>query len=267
MALVASVRGYAPSVAVEFARKLLFSEVRPTFADLEDELKGKPKARLIVAAQTAKRSRRGEAAARSSSSSASRRSRRGHHGGAWKVAYADFVTAMMAFFLVMWLVTAVVEGTARGDLRLLQESQHGAGQEREARAGPDGSGRREHLAHQPARRLDAPKSSLQKTDRDRRHGDDRAGAAHRSEDRRSRRPPKPRSCKKLLEKKQLDALMQDLKEAIDKSQALEPFKDQLLLDITPEGLRIQIVDAQNRPDVRSRQLAPEGLHRRRSCTR
>src|SRR3982751_7025939 len=31
----------------------------------------------------------------------------GHHGGAWKVAYADFVTAMMAFFLVMWLVATV----------------------------------------------------------------------------------------------------------------------------------------------------------------
>jgi chemotaxis protein MotA len=43
MALVASVRGYAPPVAVEFARKLLFSEVRPTFADLENELKGRPK--------------------------------------------------------------------------------------------------------------------------------------------------------------------------------------------------------------------------------
>jgi len=43
MALVASVRGYAPSVAVEFARKLLYSEVRPTFADLEEQLKGKPK--------------------------------------------------------------------------------------------------------------------------------------------------------------------------------------------------------------------------------
>jgi len=53
--------------------------------------------------------------------------------------------------------------------------------------------------------------------------------------------------KKLLEQKQLDALMQDLKEAINKSQALQPFKDQLLLDITSEGLRIQIVDAQNRP--------------------
>src|SRR6186997_2394722 len=44
MALVASVRGYAPTVAVEFARKLLFSDIRPTFADLENELKGRPKA-------------------------------------------------------------------------------------------------------------------------------------------------------------------------------------------------------------------------------
>ena len=44
MALVASVRGYAPPVAVEFARKLLFTEVRPTFADLEAHLKGKARA-------------------------------------------------------------------------------------------------------------------------------------------------------------------------------------------------------------------------------
>ena len=65
-------------------------------------------------------------------------------------------------------------------------------------------------------------------------------------------------AKKLLEKKQLDALMDDLKEAIAKSQALQPFKDQLLLDITPEGLRIQILDAQNRPmfDLGSARLKP-----------
>lgn len=52
--------------------------------------------------------------------------------------------------------------------------------------------------------------------------------------------------------------MQDLKEAIDKSQALEPFKDQLLLDLTPDGLRIQIVDKQNRPmfDIGRDQLKP-----------
>jgi chemotaxis protein MotA len=44
MALVASVRGYVPSVAIEFARKLLLSDVRPTFSDLETQLKGKAKA-------------------------------------------------------------------------------------------------------------------------------------------------------------------------------------------------------------------------------
>ncbi|MEM9813887.1 MAG: flagellar motor protein MotB, partial [Pseudomonadota bacterium] len=38
----------------------------------------------------------------------------GHHGGAWKVAYADFVTAMMAFFLLMWLLNATSEDTRQG---------------------------------------------------------------------------------------------------------------------------------------------------------
>src|ERR671925_269824 len=38
----------------------------------------------------------------------------GHHGGAWKVAYADFVTAMMAFFLLMWLVGATTEDQRKG---------------------------------------------------------------------------------------------------------------------------------------------------------
>ncbi len=37
----------------------------------------------------------------------------GHHGGAWKVAYADFVTAMMAFFLLMWLLNATTEAQRR----------------------------------------------------------------------------------------------------------------------------------------------------------
>jgi chemotaxis protein MotB len=52
--------------------------------------------------------------------------------------------------------------------------------------------------------------------------------------------------------------MDDLRKAIDESQALQPFKDQLLLDITPEGLRIQIVDKQNRPmfDLGSARLEP-----------
>src|ERR1700739_630292 len=38
----------------------------------------------------------------------------GHHGGAWKVAYADFVTAMMAFFLLMWLINTTTPEQKRG---------------------------------------------------------------------------------------------------------------------------------------------------------
>jgi len=53
MALVATVRGYVPAVSIEFARKLLQSEVRPTFGDLEAELKGKPRAETPKAEKAA----------------------------------------------------------------------------------------------------------------------------------------------------------------------------------------------------------------------
>jgi chemotaxis protein MotB len=64
------------------------------------------------------------------------------------------------------------------------------------------------------------------------------------------------AAQQAAERKALESLMAQLRQAVDKSQALEPFKDQLLLDITPEGVRIQIVDAQNRPmfDVGSAHL-------------
>src|SRR5262249_4716685 len=64
------------------------------------------------------------------------------------------------------------------------------------------------------------------------------------------------AAQREAEHKHLESLMAELRAAVNRSQALEPFKDQLLLDITPEGVRIQIVDAQNRPmfDVGSARL-------------
>src|SRR5690348_2603485 len=58
----------------------------------------------------------------------------GHHGGAWKVAYADFVTAMMAFFLLMWLLNATTEDQRKGladyfsPNNLLSHASSGTGQ-------------------------------------------------------------------------------------------------------------------------------------------
>jgi chemotaxis protein MotB len=69
---------------------------------------------------------------------------------------------------------------------------------------------------------------------------------------------KARAAVAEAEHKQLESLLEDLKKAIQTNPALAPFKDQLLLDITPEGLRIQIVDKQNRPmfDLGSARLEP-----------
>jgi chemotaxis protein MotB len=181
----------------------------------------------------------------------------GHHGGAWKVAYADFVTAMMAFFLVMWLVTAVSKEQRAAIFDYFKNPSMEPGKSVKPAPGQMGPGGASSSPIDLGGGLDSPKSSLQRTDR--------IGATVMSE------PAKPIDLKseaermaeaaelqRLLEKKQLDALMQDLKEALAKSQALEPFKDQLLLDVTPEGLRVQIVDAHNRPmfDLGSARLKP-----------
>jgi flagellar motor protein MotB len=170
----------------------------------------------------------------------------GHHGGAWKVAYADFVTAMMAFFMVMWLVTAVSKEQRAAIFDYFKNPSMEPGKSVKPAPGQMGPGGASTSPINLGGGLDSPKSSLQKTDK--------IGATVMTE------PAKPidlkseeqkaselAELKKALEKKQLDALMQDLKEAIAKSQALAPYKDQLLLDITPEGLRLQIIDAQNRP--------------------
>jgi chemotaxis protein MotB len=158
----------------------------------------------------------------------------GHHGGAWKVAYADFVTAMMAFFMVMWLVASVSKEQRAAMFEYFKNPSMEQGQSVKAAPGQAGPGGASTSVIDLGGGLDAPKSS-----------EVEANGLGQSTD-----VVPVDTAKKIAqeaEKKQLESLMEDLKEAIDKSQALEPFKDQLLLDITPEGLRIQIVDKQNRP--------------------
>ncbi|MEO7775777.1 MAG: flagellar motor protein MotB [Steroidobacteraceae bacterium] len=159
-----------------------------------------------------------------------------HHGGAWKVAYADFVTAMMAFFLVMWLVTAVSKEQRAALFDYFHNPSMQPGKSVKPAPGQLGPGGASTSPIDLGGGLDAPKSNKAPNN----------GLGQ---------PVAPPNLEKMLqeevqireEKQNLETLMDELKEAIGKSQALEPFKDQLLLDITPEGLRIQIVDKQNRP--------------------
>jgi chemotaxis protein MotB len=182
-----------------------------------------------------------------------------HHGGAWKVAYADFVTAMMAFFLVMWLVTAVSRDQRAAIFDYFKNPSMEPGKSVKPAPGMSGPGGASTSPINLHGGLDAPRIlvSLQ------------PGIGAPVAPPHAAAPPaaptapadvgdltKARAAVESAERKQLESLMEELRRAIDNSQALAPFKDQLLLDITPEGLRIQIVDKQNRPmfDIGSARL-------------
>jgi chemotaxis protein MotB len=173
----------------------------------------------------------------------------GHHGGAWKVAYADFVTAMMAFFLVMWLVASVNTEQRAAIFEYFKNPSMENGKSVKAALGQNGPGGASTSAINLRGGLDAPRTVQDTTKPG--IGIPMAPPVTQMKPDTAVPPPAPpaktEDGKDGEESQHLEALMKNLQEAISKSQALEPFKDQLLLDITPEGLRIQIVDAQNRP--------------------
>jgi chemotaxis protein MotB len=161
----------------------------------------------------------------------------GHHGGAWKVAYADFVTAMMAFFMVMWLVASVSKEQRAAIFDYFKNPSMEEGHSIKPAPGQAGPGGASTSPIDLGGGLDAPKTMQI----------DANGLGEPIAVPEEITPDDAQRIAEAAERKQLESLMEDLREAIDRSQALEPFKDQLLLDITPEGLRIQIVDKQNRP--------------------
>lgn len=151
----------------------------------------------------------------------------GHHGGAWKIAYADFVTAMMAFFLLMWLLGS----TAKGDLNGIAE--YFKTPLKVAMQGGSGSG---------------DSSSVIKgggTDLSRKSGQVKKGET--VNEKKSYNLEAAKAELERLEAAKLKLLKGRLEAEIDANPTLKQFKRQLLLDITTEGLRIQIVDEQNRP--------------------
>ncbi len=186
----------------------------------------------------------------------------GHHGGAWKVAYADFVTAMMAFFLVMWLVTAVSKEQRAAIFDYFKNPSMEPGKSVKPAPGQMGPGGASTSPINLRGGLDAMRPAPGKI-RDiggtvapvLSRNDNLRDGSGKTRDKQPT-PDEAAAAQAAAEHKKLEALMAELQAAVSKSQALAPFKDQLLLDITPEGVRIQIVDAQNRPmfDVGSARL-------------
>jgi chemotaxis protein MotB len=160
----------------------------------------------------------------------------GHHGGAWKIAYADFVTAMMAFFLLMWLLGSTTKAQLQGISEYFQTPLKVALQ------GGHAVGNSKVILKGGGQDLTKQKGQVKR-------GDNEADKELDVEEKKAKPLTYEEAKEELLkqERIRLEELKKRIEEAIDASPMLRQFKNQLLLDITSEGLRIQIVDEQNRP--------------------
>jgi chemotaxis protein MotB len=151
----------------------------------------------------------------------------GHHGGAWKIAYADFVTAMMAFFLLMWLLGS----TTKGDLNGI--SEYFKTPLKVAMQGGSGSGDSSSVIKGGG--TDLTRSS---------------GQVKRGDDPNTQRTINLQAARAEFERQevmQLEGLRRKIDSEVLSRETLKGFRNQVRLDLTREGLRIQIIDEQNRP--------------------
>lgn len=151
---------------------------------------------------------------------------RGHHGGAWKIAFADFMTALMALFLVLWVLSNAGKGDKEAIAQyfstpLLVALSHGDRNSASSSAIPGGGTE----ANQP-----------------------------QGETLRKLRPTRLSS----EERRHLQALKQRLENAVERDPKLRELKQQIAIELSPEGLRVQLLDTDKRPmfELGSARVAP-----------
>jgi chemotaxis protein MotB len=167
----------------------------------------------------------------------------GHHGGAWKIAYADFVTAMMAFFLLMWLLGSTTKGELQGIADYFQTPL------KVSLSGGSGAGDSTSVMQAGGRDLTRTETLQMRRGQLPEKKDPTKGVAMQAT---------AQAAVQRQEMIKLKALKARLDAVIDASPFLKQYRSQLLIDITNEGLRLQVVDEQNRPmfDLGSAQLKP-----------
>jgi len=174
----------------------------------------------------------------------------GHHGGAWKVAYADFVTAMMAFFLLMWLINTTSPEQKRGIADYfapasVSETTSGSGGILGGTAlGDDGAKGAGSMAIVEEM---APESKVQDNGRATEAGKD--GSPETTEQ-------AMREAMAKREEAAFSSAAQSLRQALQDMPELAELSKNILIDQTPEGLRIQLVDQEGRSMFNTGQTQP-----------
>jgi chemotaxis protein MotB len=166
----------------------------------------------------------------------------GHHGGAWKVAYADFVTAMMAFFLLMWLINTTSPEQKRGIADYFAQASVS-----ETTSGSGGILAGTALGNEGAKQ-NGSQSIIQDASPDSRHPNDgksRDGAKSASADQATSDAVKDQQ-QKQREAAAFASAAQSLRQALQDMPELAELSKNIIIDQTPEGLRIQLVDQEGR---------------------
>ena len=168
----------------------------------------------------------------------------GHHGGAWKIAFADFATAMMAFFLVMWLMSSATPEQKKAISGYFQD--------------PIGftESASPYVIDLGGTPTPAPDRTLNPELKD--APDSQEAAVDAQQDQAEIDASQAETLAEQVERERLEMLLQELQTKVEENPELQKFKDQILFEITQDGLRIQIMDAENRPmfDLGSARLQP-----------
>ena len=161
------------------------------------------------------------------------------HGGAWKIAYADFMTAMMAFFLMMWLLGSTSQGDLQGIAAYFNSPLKVAMQ------GGDGSGNSSSIIPGGGNDLSKVHGQVRRSE-----ASEQAGRKQSADEMRAARARQDAARIQVLQTK--------VENMISSNPLLQEYRSQIRVDVTPDGLQIQIVDEQNRPmfDIGSAMVKP-----------
>lgn len=162
-----------------------------------------------------------------------------HHGGSWKIAYADFVTAMMAFFLLMWLIASLNKAQREGIAEYFKQPI------KISYFGGDNVGNQQIRLKGGGPNLKDTNGQVSTTDK---------AAAKDSQQQNNQIIQANKN-----ETSKLEELKSKISLSIDNDPSLSGLKDQMLMEITNEGLRIQLIDNDKQPmfDVGSEKLNPK----------
>jgi chemotaxis protein MotB len=150
------------------------------------------------------------------------------HGGAWKIAYADFVTAMMAFFLLMWLLGSTTEGDKKGIADYFASPLKIA-----LLSAGSGAGDSSHVIRGGGEDLSRSVGQVKRGDVEAEKSTINLQALKEQQTR--------------AERMRLEELKAKVESKLAGNPKLDELRKQILLDMTADGLRIQIVDENGRP--------------------